>query len=234
MLYRRVEFLMLTVIALLTSAAAAQEGGCWICDYCQIMTEEECLSWDGVYCGDGSDCNDCEPGPCDTVPDSDVCWVTPWDEYGRILVSPGSQSSVDEVTVHVRGTSGAPIAQSLVEIDVSECPSLCVDIGDAGLGGVTGADGDVTLNPRVGGCAECQALVRASGVTIATYQFVVSPDSDADGRVSSVDFSFFAAAFHGNADECADYNGDDVVSGVDFSLFGSAFVSGDANETECH
>jgi hypothetical protein len=129
-----------------------------------------------------------------------------------------------------------PIEGADAEIDLSQCSNLCIDPVEDGLSGITGPDGTVTLNPRVGGCEDCIVLIKASDVVIALYTRVVSTDWDgsrADGKVAGADFAFFATAFKQTQDTCADYNGDGLVSGPDFAIFAASFASGDANQEEC-
>lgn len=235
---RRALAVILPLAACLIPPASSQElGGCHVGEECFLTTWEECYELCGCYCGEGTSCEDiCF---CDVVPDPDVSYAQPWDDYGRVLVTPGSQSSVGEVNVAVLYQSGVcvePIAGSAVEIDLSDCSTLCIDSAHDGLFGVTDEDGMAILDPRVGGCEECVVLVKASGVTIAVYDRVVSPDWDgaqADGHVGGADFAFFATAFKQSQDTCADYNGDGLVSATDFSLFSQSFQAGDANEGAC-
>jgi len=231
--------LALALVAFAPQLARGQElGACWIDqggDDCLLTTWEECWDLCGCFCGEGTTCEDlCF---CDDVPDPDASGAPAWDAQGP-FVTPGTQSAVDEVTVLVAIQYGAcvdPIAGADVEIDLSDCSNLCVDSPD-GLSGMTDADGLATLNPRAGGCADCQIVIRANGVVIAVYSGVASTDWDgrqADGTVSGPDLSFFAGAFNQSQDACADYNGDDSVSGIDFSMFAESFKGADKNTEIC-
>jgi hypothetical protein len=177
------------------------------------------------------------------VPDPDLSTVQPWDVYEQAFVAPGdgsgSRSNVDEVYIQVLNSNGDAIEGATVVIDLaggggdlrSGCQTLCLDDGDAGLVGVTNEAGMLVLNPRVGGCDECTIIVRANGLTIATYEFINSTDWDGvatDGRVTGADFAFFATAFKSTQDPCGDYNGDGAVTGSDFAVFATSF--GDENE----
>lgn len=183
----------------------------------------------------------------DDVPDPDLSSIEPWDDFGRAFVAPGGESplatNIDAVTITVVNSEGNPIIGAPVLIDFAggaptggDCANVCIDPIDAGLEGVTGADGTVTLNPAVGGCDDCTVIVRASGVTIGFYNKVVSTDwngATADGSVTGADFAFFATSFNTTQDDCADYNGDGGVSGLDFSLFATSFNGADANPNGC-
>jgi hypothetical protein len=172
------------------------------------------------------------------VPDPDLSG-TGWDTMGdgtTAFMSPsaattGLGSVSDDVLITVLNNVGIGIGGAAVEIDVADCVDLCLDPGgdgSAGLTGVTDPDGTVTLNPRVGGCETCTILVRASGVTIATYSEVHSTDwnsaaGPADGTVGGPDFAFFAAAFNVTQDDCADYDNNETVGGPDLAVFAASF-----------
>jgi hypothetical protein len=162
--------------------------------------------------------------------------VSPWEEYGQVLVTPGFQSSVGRATIVVRYPSGDPLLCPDVIIDISDCENLCVDPFEPFLSGTADGWGTLVLNPQVGGCADCPISVRANGVTIAAFDGIRSTDWDgaqANGRVDGADFAFFATAFKQTQDTCADYNGDGGVSGTDFTLFAISFSAGDANPFGC-
>jgi hypothetical protein len=168
------------------------------------------------------------------VPDSSMCLVDPWDEWGKAFVSPGTQSGVDTVRIVVADGAGTPLPGVLVEIHFDGCSTLCADTPD-GLAGVTGAGGEVTLDPRVGGCAGCSATIVAGGVSIRTYAQVASPDWDgfaANGQVLLPDAAFFYARV-GMSDLCADYDGDGLVDQDDIDLFAAAYNARDANARPC-
>jgi hypothetical protein len=172
------------------------------------------------------------------TPDPPCADVMPWDVYGKAFVTPGasSEGGVGEIVVTVRNMDCEPIEGSFVEVDFSDCPNVCINPEDDGLTGVSGEQGVVVLNPQVGGCDECTVIVRASGVTIATYQSMASTDwngQEADGVVGVADFAFFSTAFKVTGHECADFNGDEVVNGLDFSIFSTSFKRGDANLGGC-
>lgn len=161
----------------------------------------------------------------------------PWDDYGHALVTPGpgSEGGVGEVEVFVC-YDDEPVAGADVAIDLSDCQHLCINPGDAGLAGITDSDGIVILNPQVGGCEDCNVIIRANGITIRTYFGIKSTDwngDEADGIVGVSDFAFFATAFKVTQDECADYNGDGAVNGTDFALFATSFRRLDENPAGC-
>jgi hypothetical protein len=178
------------------------------------------------------------------VPDEENSTVEPWDTNGCVFVSPScvTSSLVDTVRITVRNADGDPIVGSDVQIVLDDCTDLCFCTPD-GLVGISGPGGVITLDPEVGGCDECTVIVRASGVTIATYTppgpgrpTVRSTDwngSACDGNVTGADFAFFADAFKSTQDECADYNCDGAVTGTDFSIFATAFKAGDGGEPCC-
>jgi hypothetical protein len=161
-------------------------------------------------------------------------YVVPWDSYGHALMSPGTQSQVDLVSVYVRDANGDPIAGSFVEIAVGSCGNLlCID-EPSGLSGTTDVNGEVTLDPRVGGCADCPVTVTAGEVILRAYGAVSSPDWSRDGRVTDVDRDAFLAAYtEGDASSCFDYNGDGALTEVDDQISADAHSSGDANSRVC-
>jgi hypothetical protein len=159
--------------------------------------------------------------------------VEPWDTYGQVLVSPGSQSGVDQVTITLE-RNGVPVANAEVEIDLSLCSGLCVDAPANGLSGFTDAFGTVILDPRVGGCEACSVFVRADGDTIRRFGRVVSPDwtdDGADGQVDDSDAAWLQAQY-GSNEPCADYDGNGLVNTIDLMLFGSA-LHHDVNSHLC-
>jgi hypothetical protein len=163
------------------------------------------------------------------VPDPQFCSVTPWDSWEQAFVTPGQQSNADEITIVVHNNADLPIDAADVELDFSGCANRCE--GTAGLSGQTAATGELVLNPEMGGCEDCTIIVRANGVTIATYGRMVSTDwngASCSGDVEPTDLSFFAAAFNVTGELCADYN-NDGVDPADLSKFANSFNSGDAN-----
>ena len=164
------------------------------------------------------------------VPDPAYCSVVPWDSWGQAFVTPGQESNADEITITVNNGDNQPIDAAAVELDFSFCVNRCE--GTLGLAGTTDPTGVVVLNPEMGGCEWCTVVVRASGVTIGTYDWMVSTDwngSACDGQVDPVDLSFFAAAFNVTGDLCADYNAADAVDPVDLSKFANSFNSADTH-----
>ncbi|MBU8920245.1 MAG: PQQ-binding-like beta-propeller repeat protein [Bacteroidales bacterium] len=160
--------------------------------------------------------------------------VEPWDSYGLAFVCPGTGTSCDSVTVTIRDENGDPCPYYDVEIDLSDCTGLCIDIPD-GLSGTTDRDGVVRLDPRVGGCAECDVIVRAMDTDIRIYSKVTSSDWDgnwADGKVETVDSLYFMSQFMQPFPElCADYDGSGYVDLVDLSML--ACCMGTSNAETC-
>ena len=163
------------------------------------------------------------------VPEPYPVEIEPWNTYGRAFVTPGSQSGTDSVLITVLNADYEPISNAVVDIDLSNCEDLCICNPD-GLTGVTDQDGQVRLNPRVGGSEECPVIVRANAVTIGVYEMITSTDwgsNGCDGVVGAADLAFFGAAFNATQNPRADYNGDGWVGGVDLSMFAASFISGD-------
>jgi hypothetical protein len=163
------------------------------------------------------------------VPDPQYCSVSPWDSWEQAFVTPGQESNADEITITVHNNADLPIDAADVELDFSGCAARCE--GTLGLSGLTAATGLLTLNPEMGGCEDCTVIVRANGVTIATYSRMVSTDwsgASCDGQCDPIDLSFFAASFNVTGDACADYN-NDGVDPADLSKFANSFNSGDTH-----
>lgn len=169
------------------------------------------------------------------LPDSVLSSIQPWDAYGQVFVSPGTQSGVDHVTITVLDIRGAPCAGVPVSIQFSGCTNLCVG-SPSGLTGTTGPAGTLTLDPRVGGCEDCDVNVYAGGVLLRQYSRVVSPDWNgywADGVVNGADSAWATPYFTmATYTPCADYNGDLACNLTDAMLFGAARAAGDS-QTLC-
>jgi hypothetical protein len=167
------------------------------------------------------------------VPDAALSTVQPWDSYGHAFVSPGTQSGVDEVTVEVRDAYGDPVVGACVEIDLSACEDFCMDVPN-GLIGVTDASGQVVLDPRIGGCTECQLTVTANGMPFASYPRIVSTDYDRSGSVDSSDVAALEAFLQeGDYLQCLDYDGNGLLDQQDEQILLTAFSGGDANRLSC-
>jgi hypothetical protein len=154
-------------------------------------------------------------------PDSSQSTVEPWDSYGHAFVAPGTGTSPDSVTVTLRDALGAPCRLADVEIDLSDCSTLCIDTPD-GLSATADTNGIAHIDPRAGGCGVCDVIVRANGVDIRVYSMIRSADWDslwANGQVDNWDVIYFSRQFQsGSPDPCADYNGDGMVDNVDFHI----------------
>ncbi|MBD3335463.1 MAG: hypothetical protein GF355_08090 [Candidatus Eisenbacteria bacterium] len=160
----------------------------------------------------------------------------PWDTMGFVFVSPGRESGIDVVQMRLTDDLGNPIPDIEIVVDISGCFDLCVDPVDPGLTGVTDANGELTLDPQVGGCEDCTVIVRGNGVTVGVYGSVHSTDwngNAASGRVGPGDLAFFAGAFLVTQDACADYTGDDAVGPSDLAVFSASFRGADSNSEEC-
>jgi hypothetical protein len=169
-----------------------------------------------------------------TVPDSAYCIVTPWDAIHQALVQPGPGGSSDNVTITIRNAAGGPIPGALVTIVLSACNGLCIDSPD-GLSGTTNPSGQLVLNPRAGGCADCPVRIIANGMRIRTYNRVVSSDWDgtlADGIVSAPDSAFFYSVV-GTSNPCADYDYNGTVGPPDVAIFASAYSAHLSNTQLC-
>ncbi len=193
---------------------------------CELMLWGDCEALGGYY---SLSFPACDPSPC--LPDPARCSVAPWDAYGKAFMSPGSQSTVDQVTVTLTTLLGVPVSGAEVSIELWDCADkpICVDSPVDGLRAVTDFMGRAVLNPQVGGCAVCSVVVRAAGVVIRTYPSLASPDWDgvqADGRVDSADQGWFSAA--GSQEPCADYDGDGLKTTVELTMFATAY-NRDAN-----
>lgn len=175
-----------------------------------------------------------EPPPA--VPDPAQSSVTPADGAGQVLVSPGTMSGVDVITVTVRDASGAPIGGVPVTVTFDDaCPELCIDPSGPVFGGTTDAAGQAYIDPAVGGCADCTVTVHADEVLLRTFSRVVSTDWDgvfANGRVDADDFVWFQLMFQ-SEDDCADYDGNGLVDLADVATFQLAFTAQDANSELC-
>jgi len=175
-----------------------------------------------------------EPPPA--VPDPAQSSVSPADGAGQVLVSPGTMSGVDIITVTVRAADGTPIPGVPVTVSFDDtCPELCIDPSGPVFGATTDAAGQAAIDPAVGGCADCTVTVHADGVLLRSFDRVVSPDWDgtfADGRVDVDDFSWFQLMFQ-TAEDCADYDGDGLVDMTDLAIFQLAFTAQDANSELC-
>jgi hypothetical protein len=165
------------------------------------------------------------------VPDPQYCEVAPWDAWGQAFVTPGQQSNADEITITVHNNADLPIDGADVELDFSGCANRCE--GTAGLTGQTGGTGTLVLNPAMGGCEDCTVIVRANGVTIATYTRMVSTDwngAACGGNTGPTSLAFFAAAFNTGSGSCASYLVYDGNPGPgDLGKVANSFNSGDAN-----
>jgi hypothetical protein len=133
---------------------------------------------------------------------------------------PGTGTPPDSVTVTVRDELGALCRNAVeVEVDISDCNGLCVDSPD-GLSGTADESGTAYLDPRVGGCDDCDVIVRANGIDIRSYARINSADWDgtwADGDVGPEDM-YYISSQNGTSDPCADLNGDGVVDLADLDI----------------
>jgi hypothetical protein len=170
----------------------------------------------------------------DVDPDPSRSSVEPWDTFSQAFMCPGTQSGVDEVTIIVASSCGVRLAEAQVEIDVSACNDLCVD-SPSGLSGMTDGNGELTLDPRVGGCEDCTIIVRAAGLVLRNYSRVTSTDWDgnlANGIVEPTDQLFFNNNFN-SVHPCTDYNGSGTADLPDAVRFSQSIMNGDRNVRLC-
>jgi hypothetical protein len=162
------------------------------------------------------------------LPDPANSFVMPWDDYGQAFMSPGLGG--DSLLVLVRDSQGALLTGVPVEIDISDCSTLCVDFPD-GLSAVT-FNGVAVFDPRVGGCETCDVVVRAGDVVLRTFSNVVSADwngSIGDGYTDISDLFHFVNSYPSPPrpyDDCLDYNGDSVIDRADSLMFAACFAIG--------
>jgi hypothetical protein len=202
-------------------------------------TGEVCADYDGSGTVGSADSvlfvtayGDVNTLPCPGPPSPGNCSILPWDTYGKALVSPGSQSGVDVISVVVRDVRNIPVPGVPVVIDLSSCPTLCVDSVTDGLSGVSGAGGVAVLDPHVGGCEACPVSVRAGAVPIRSYTQVASPDMDASGAVLLADATLWFATW-GSSNPCGDFDGSGLVTSPDSVIFAAAYTARDANDGPC-
>ncbi len=158
--------------------------------------------------------------------------IDPWDIANRVFVSPGTQSGVDQTTITLRDSDNELMPYTYVRVDFGDCYPLCIGGDPPVVEGVTDANGELVLDPEVGGCAECEVRVVADGVVLRTYPRVVSTDWDGewgDGQVDGSDSEYFQEMLGLGAGDCADYDGDGSVSVEDYIIFTQSYVAGDVN-----
>jgi hypothetical protein len=165
------------------------------------------------------------------VPDATLCVVQPSDALNGMVFSPllpaPSPASVNTITV--RNSANSPINNSVVVVEVGANTVLC---GATVLTGVTNTAGQVVLTLGGGGCAHNTALsgiVKASGVTIRSYENVKSQDYDgASGNLSVAlgDLTQFSGEFLDNfPNECHDYDNNGNTGLEDVIIFGGPFTN---------
>lgn len=181
------------------------------------------------------------------VPDASTSSTT-LDGTGRLLLCPNGDTTdmsycpAANFTVVVRNAAGNTIANAVVEILVG-CQAdnrtrLC-DINETVKN--TNAAGQVSFNIGGGGCCKGEAgaaVIRANGVTLRSFDKVMSPDyagfdnvgvaGRADLDVDPVDLGAFVAAYQGGIGpaSCHDYDNSGVTDPVDLGTFVQAYKGG--------
>ena len=161
------------------------------------------------------------------IPDLGLSSVEPWDTFGKVFVSPGTQSGIDEVTITVLCSASIPSVGSVVEVQFIGCDDLCFyDPADHIITGVTDNAGQFVFDPRIGGCDMCVVRVSIDGAVLAEYTEVASPDWDgtqADGVVDAADEAWITTEIGaGSSEPCADYNGDGSATLYESIIFSAA------------
>jgi hypothetical protein len=169
------------------------------------------------------------------------CVSTTLDVSQRLLLIPDNDGSDPSVfgafTVTIKNNQCVPIEHAAVEILIAggEKTRLC---GDAVNVQYTDAAGVATFNIPGGGCVKGRdaILIRANGVTVRSFESVVSPDYagwDNTGvpnrwslSVSVVDFAAFATAVHNGGSSCHDYDNNGTTGATDMSVFGQIWSGG--------
>ena len=176
----------------------------------------------------------------DVLCPSPVFSVEPWDTYGQAFISPGTQSTVDLLTITAQNGTGPPMRGVQGEVDCAGWNQLCF-VTPNGLAGVTNASGIALLNPRGGGCQECDIAVLADTgcglLPIRRYSRVVSTDWDGtkgNGVISVEDASYLVGfVVSGTYNACLDYNGDGLVDTHEGQVFSAANYYPDRNTNSC-
>ncbi len=169
-----------------------------------------------------------DPPDTSYVPDPNYCTVVPCDQMLGILTTPfhGTGPEVTRFVVTVLIDPVTPVPNAFVEIIMMQ-PGSHFCCPNVQLSGITNAEGQVTFNLSMGGCALATQAVRilANGVVIRIYPRLLSPDYDGlgDGEVSLTDFAFFGAAYIAGAPGCTDYYNDGATGIDDFSGFGACW-----------
>jgi len=165
------------------------------------------------------------------VPDPDLCFVDPWDEFlGAVFVPfPEGSSPPELAQVAVRITRGAhePWPDAYVEIVFLDEDSLHFCRSTL-LSGSTDADGFVYFALPVGGCVHDSesVLVRAQGETIRSYSHAKSPDVDGSGHVDLADFIALGSMYGAGIPGCTDFDNDGNTGLSDFITFGDVLGLG--------
>lgn len=180
------------------------------------------------------------------VPDPTNCTCS-LDGVGRLLVIPGGGTPWGPVgagnfCVNVRNAADGPINNAVVEVLVGGQAGNYVGICSGQvLVANTDVAGDVCFNIAGGGCYKGQAdacVIRANGVTIRTYQNVMSPDYTnydnvgVPGRwtltVGPTDLASFVTAYAGGTGpaSCHDYDNNATTGPTDLAVFTASYFGG--------
>jgi hypothetical protein len=166
------------------------------------------------------------------------------DPLERLLLVPdetGNPHAEFSLTVIDMWDCTTPIGNALVEVLVAGQADGKVRLcGEAGTTGWTDANGFALLNVAGGGCYKGQDAVqiRVNGVTVRSYEAVMSPDyagwdnagvpDHCDLAMTPIDLASFTTAYRGGQGQasCHDYNNNGTTGPEDLSVFVSAYGGG--------
>ncbi len=163
-----------------------------------------------------------------TVPDGDLCSVSPCDSYQGVIMYPQPNAAgAAEFVVNVRNGDDEPIPNAFVEL-IFSTPGNHLLCTDAVISGTTDASGNITFAISGGGCTigTDALIIRANGVDIRGYDTIKSPDwaPGANGNVDIGDFINFGVQLAASAPGCTDYYNDGATGLGSFIVFGEAWT----------
>jgi hypothetical protein len=185
------------------------------------------------------------------IPDPWHCECT-LDETMRLLMIPGgptpppdgpwAPSPPADFSVKIRNAQGIPVNNAVVEVIVGgQAGSYVAICSNQDLVKTTDVSGDVSFNIAGGGCYKHQpdaCVIRANGVTIRTYDAVMSPgylnwdDNGIEGHWSFIVNPNYLAAFimayqHGvGPPSCHDYDNNQITDPRDLAVFIQSYYGG--------